>query len=179
MSTRAAAVLTALVALAGCGGSGGTATHPTVPRPTVRSSITVTSPAFAEGAPIPARYTCRGAGGSPALAWSGVPAGARSLVLLVHDPDAPGGDYVHWLVTGLDPGTTGVPAGGAPPGRTLANSAGRTAWSPPCPPSGTHRYRFEVFALDDTPVSTDPATVLAGIDDHLVGWGGLTGTVRH
>jgi Raf kinase inhibitor-like YbhB/YbcL family protein len=179
-SVVATALLLLVVLVAGCGGSGGTATPATVSAP---QTIRVSSAAFADGATLPARFTCAGAGESPPLRWTGVPAKARSLALLVDDPDAPGGDFVHWLVVDIPPRTGSVAAGAAPdgqlPGHVLAGSAGDRSWTPPCPPDGTHHYRFTLYALDGVATTTDRDEVIAGLDDHAVAWGRLTGLVRH
>lgn len=108
----------------------------------------MTSSAFAPNGVIPAAFTCRGAGQAPPLAWSGA-GSPPALALVVDDPDAPGGTFVHWIVLDLPGGTTGLPAGGALPAGTAQglNSAGRPGWTPPCPPSGTHHYQFTVYAL--------------------------------
>jgi Raf kinase inhibitor-like YbhB/YbcL family protein len=110
----------------------------------------VWSPDFKEGGPIPARFTCDGEGLSPALAWSGVPDEAKSLALVVDDPDAPAGTWVHWVVVNLPPRTPGLAAGGPLPegAREVPNDFGRPAYGGPCPPSGTHRYFFKLYALD-------------------------------
>jgi len=110
--------------------------------------VTITSPAFADGAAIPVQYSCKGANVAPPLAWS-TPSGAA---LVVDDPDAPGGTYVHWIVTGIPPGSGSTPDGQTPGGgRVLPNSAGQTSYSGPCPPagSGVHHYRFTLYQLPD------------------------------
>jgi Raf kinase inhibitor-like YbhB/YbcL family protein len=112
------------------------------------------SSAFSEGALIPVQYTCSGDDFSPPLAWSDIPAGARSLALIADDPDAPVGTWVHWVAFNLP-----VTGGGLPEGiraeKQLAgggiqgtNSWKRTGYGGPCPPSGTHRYFFKLYALD-------------------------------
>jgi Raf kinase inhibitor-like YbhB/YbcL family protein len=185
MVIRALALSAAGLVLVGCGGStgaGGTvrtqAVEPTAPR-----TITVSSPAFSEGRAIPATYTCRGKGVSPPLQWSGVD-GDRigSLALVVDDPDAPGGDYVHWVVLGIPTGHGALDAGDLPAGATELEASGGPGWSPPCPPSGTHHYRFTVYAFPSDSAfavsSTAPLDeVLATISDQAVAWGRLTGTV--
>jgi Raf kinase inhibitor-like YbhB/YbcL family protein len=107
--------------------------------------MTIASPVLSEGGSVPKRFTCKGAGDRPPLHWSGVPSGARELVLLVEDPDAPGGTFVHWTVFGMAPDGRSVPAGAA----EGENSAGKRGWQPPCPPPGDapHRYRFLLYAL--------------------------------
>jgi Raf kinase inhibitor-like YbhB/YbcL family protein len=99
---------------------------------------------------VPVRFTCDGAGARPALSWSGVPARAAALAVLVGDPDAPGGTFIHWTVWNLPPSISGVQGGTLPAGaRQGANSAGRLGWTPPCPPKGAkaHRYVFGLYAL--------------------------------
>jgi len=114
------------------------------------AQLKVVSSAFEQGASIPKRFTCEGEDESPPLAWSGVAAGARSLALIVDDPDASG--FVHWVMFEL----TGSQSGGLPEAVSSSpdapnqgrNDFGRTGWGGPCPPSGEHRYRFTLFAMD-------------------------------
>jgi Raf kinase inhibitor-like YbhB/YbcL family protein len=111
--------------------------------------------AFAEGSPIPAKFTCEGSDCSPPLEWDQVPASAQSLALLVDDPDAPSGTWTHWIVFNLAPGTGGLPEdmprtqylpGGA---RQGLNDFKRLGYGGPCPPAGRpHRYFFRLYALD-------------------------------
>lgn len=127
----------------------------------------LTSSAFVDGAPIPARYACTGADVSPPLAWSGVPAGTASLVLLVDDPDAR--DFLHWSVLDLPPTASTLPEGiaaSAPTPQQGTNDFGKVGYGGPCPPSGTHHYRFTLFALAgpiDLPGHPDPKTVRAAL----------------
>ncbi len=112
------------------------------------SQLQITSPAIAEGATIPTQFTCSGAGQSPPLSWSGVPQGAKSLALIVEDPDAPAGTFVHWVVYDIPPTSEGFKAGGSE-GKEGANSAGSDRYLGPCPPPGSpHHYHFRLFALD-------------------------------
>lgn len=142
------------------------------------ASIKVTSPAFHEGGDIPARFTCSGANDSPPLHFEMVPSAAKSLVLVVDDPDAPGGLFTHWLVWNLDAKTTEIGEKSAPKGTTGRNDFGKTAYGGPCPPSGTHRYYFKVFALD-TQLSLAAGAKRAQLDaamrGHVVGQGQLMG----
>jgi Raf kinase inhibitor-like YbhB/YbcL family protein len=115
----------------------------------------LTSSAFTEGAMIPVKYTCDGQNISPPLAWTDVPGGTRALALIYDDPDAPAGLWVHWVVFNLPRDATGLPEG-VPPDQTLAiggvqgmNSGRRLGYGGPCPPSGTHRYYFKLYALDN------------------------------
>jgi len=114
----------------------------------------LTSSAFGAGDMIPRRYTCDGDDLSPPLAWTGTPAGARALALICDDPDAPVGTWVHWVLFNLPPSLTQLPEG-LPAAQTLENGAihGTNSWKRvgyggPCPPSGTHRYFFKLYALD-------------------------------
>jgi Raf kinase inhibitor-like YbhB/YbcL family protein len=121
-------------------------------------ALTITSPAFAAGHEIPSDFTCEGADISPALAWSGAPAGTKSLALIVDDPDAPDPaapkmTWVHWVLYNLPADSRGLPeavdSGGLPPGtREGKNDWKRTGYGGPCPPIGRHRYFFKLFALD-------------------------------
>jgi Raf kinase inhibitor-like YbhB/YbcL family protein len=121
-------------------------------------TLTLTSPAFKPGGEIPAKHTCEGADTSPPLEWSGVPARAKSLALIVDDPDAPDPEapkmtYVHWVLYDIPRATTrlaeGAAKGGLPPGtREGKNDWKRTGYGGPCPPIGRHRYFFKLYALD-------------------------------
>jgi Raf kinase inhibitor-like YbhB/YbcL family protein len=119
-------------------------------------SLTLRSPAFASGAGIPAVHTCEGKDSSPALEWSGIPAGTKGLALVVDDPDAPDPKaprmtWVHWVLYDLPPATTSLAEGvkTLPPGtREGVNDWRRTGYGGPCPPIGRHRYFFKLYALD-------------------------------
>jgi Raf kinase inhibitor-like YbhB/YbcL family protein len=118
--------------------------------------LAIHSTAFEPGGAIPSRHTCEGDDTSPELRFSGVPAGAKSLALVVQDPDAPDPEapkmtYVHWVLYDMPPDTSGLPEGvrTLPPGsREGANDWRRTGSGGPCPPIGRHRYFFRLFALD-------------------------------
>jgi Raf kinase inhibitor-like YbhB/YbcL family protein len=149
-----------------------------VPELGVADAIAVTSPAFGEGQPIPRDYTCKGPGRSPELRWRGVPTDAKSLALVVSDPDAPKGTFVHWVLYDLPAQDGGLPSGGAPPGaREADNSAGKKGWYPPCPPSGTHHYQFTVYALRGPVTAQSTQDVLDEIGRLAVARGRLTGLV--
>jgi Raf kinase inhibitor-like YbhB/YbcL family protein len=108
----------------------------------------LSSTSFGQNGAIPAQFTCHGADRSPPLAWSGTPAGTKALVLLVVDPDA--NQFVHWTVLDLKPTTTGLPRGVAPTATAIQqgrNDFGNVGYGGPCPPSGTHHYRFTLSAL--------------------------------
>jgi len=121
-------------------------------------SATLDSPAFLDGAEIPKAYTCQGRDFSPALAWSGIPPAAKSLALVVDDPDAPDPaapkmTWVHWVLYDIPPSATGLPEGvqsaSLPAGtREGLNDWKRKGYGGPCPPIGRHRYFFKLYALD-------------------------------
>ena len=149
-----------------------------VPEPGVAKSITVTSRAFADGRQIPREHTCKGAGSPPDLAWRGVPDGAASLALVVSDPDAPRGTFVHWVLYDLPPRDGGLASGDSAPGaREAENSGGKPGWYPPCPPSGTHRYVFAVYALSGPASGRSTQDILDDIGRRAVASGTLTGLV--
>lgn len=109
----------------------------------------ITSTAFQAGGNIPSRFTCDGQDSNPGLRLEGAPAEAKSLVLIVEDPDAPSGLFTHWLAWNLDPKTAVIEENGPPSGSVEGkNDFGKSGYGGPCPPSGTHRYFFKVFALD-------------------------------
>ncbi len=110
------------------------------------AGLRITSPAFRHETMIPAVYTCQGRDVNPPLEISGIPQGTRSLVLIMDDPDAPGGTWVHWVVYDIPP--VASIAEDSVPGKEAGNSFGRVAYGGPCPPSGTHRYFFKLYALD-------------------------------
>lgn len=113
------------------------------------STMKLESPAFTHEGSIPAQYTCDGNDISPPLTVAGVPAGAKSLALIVDDPDAPAGTWVHWVVYDIPADVTAIESGQTPTGaREGSTSYGRTGYGGPCPPSGTHRYYFRLYALD-------------------------------
>jgi len=149
-----------------------------VPEPDVASSIAVTSQAFADGQPIPRDFTCRGAGRVPALSWHGIPAEAASLAVVVSDPDAPSGTFIHWLLYNLPP-RDGTLASGEPPAgaKEAKNSGGKTGWYAPCPPSGKHRYVFAVYALREPVIGGSTQEILDDIGGKAVARGTLTGLV--
>ncbi|MFL5381046.1 MAG: YbhB/YbcL family Raf kinase inhibitor-like protein [Longimicrobiaceae bacterium] len=149
-------------------------------------TIALTSPAFTANGPIPAVHTCDGRDLSPPLAWSGVPSAAKSLALIVDDPDAPRGTWVHWVVYNLPPSAAGLAegagsGGGALPAGTMAgvNDFKRTGYGGPCPPSGRHRYVHKLYALDilvegmDGPTASELERAMEG---HVVARGELVGT---
>lgn len=118
--------------------------------PTVTPQLKLTSPAFLNAQPIPRTYSCDGADLNPPLAISGVPKEAKSLVLIMDDPDAPGGVWVHWLLWNIDPATVRIAKGSIPAGALQGlNGWQRKGYRGPCPPPGTHHYHFRLYALKE------------------------------
>jgi len=147
------------------------------------SSISITSPAFQAGGDIPAKFTCNGTNVSPELQISGVPNEAKSLVLIVDDPDAPRGLFTHWIVWNIDPKTTQMAENSAPAGAVQGTSDfGKRNYGGPCPPSGTHRYFFKIFALDtklDLKPSARRAELDAAMRGHILVQGELMARYSH
>lgn len=110
----------------------------------------IESPAFSHGGIIPIVHTCDGLDRSPALQWSGAPAGSQSFALIMDDPDAPGGTFTHWVLFDIPGAQSALPEGLRPGqvGISGRNDFGRVGYGGPCPPGGTHRYVFTLFSLD-------------------------------
>lgn len=146
--------------------------------------MTLSSSAFHAGATIPKSHTCDGGDVSPALSWSGAPAGTLSFAVVVDDPDASG--FTHWLLFNI-PASTASLAEGLKPGTSPAGAAegsndfGSTGYRGPCPPSGTHRYSHRLYALDIASLSPPPPTkerFEASIKTHVLAQAELIGTYR-
>lgn len=157
---------------------------PSAPSQTSASSnapgtLTVTSTAFAEGGDIPVKFTCNGQSVSPELKWSGGPTTTQSFALIVDDPDAPIGTFTHWVAYDIPANTTELGEGAQNIGKSGNNGAGRTGFIGPCPPSGTHRYLFQVYALDTAALNLkDGATrddLRNAMQGHILAQGTLTG----
>jgi Raf kinase inhibitor-like YbhB/YbcL family protein len=146
--------------------------------PGAAMTFTVSSTAFTDGSIIPRRYTCDGADVSPPLDFADVPSGTRELAILVVDPDAPGGTFVHWVAWGIDPANATLPEGTSPPGAGT-NGFGRRGYGGPCPPRGApHRYIFTVFALSrrlDLPPGASADLLRRAAEPATIGQGRLTG----
>ena len=113
------------------------------------NKLQITSPVFPNNGMIPSKFTCDGADVSPPLRIGNIPEKTRSLALIVDDPDAPAGTWVHWVVWGILPGTSEIPEDSVPRGAIQGkNDFGKQRYGGPCPPSGTHRYFFKLYALD-------------------------------
>lgn len=146
---------------------------------TEKRTFRIESPAFVHNGVIPSAYTCDGAGTSPPLEVGGVPPGTKSLALIVEDPDAPAGIWVHWVMWGIPPGTREIAAGTAPPGAVQGtNDWKKRGWGGPCPPSGTHRYVFRLFALNTVPALGSAAgkkELERAMEGHILARGELIG----
>jgi Raf kinase inhibitor-like YbhB/YbcL family protein len=151
-------------------------------------NIPVTSTAFAEGRPIPDKYTCSGPNVSPALRWGNAPAGTKSFALIADDPDAPVGTWVHWVLYDLPPATMSlaenVPSSPELPdgSKQGVNDFGQPGYGGPCPPPGKpHRYFFKIYALDIMLNLKSGATkneLLKAMDGHVLAQGQLIGTYQ-
>jgi Raf kinase inhibitor-like YbhB/YbcL family protein len=142
------------------------------------ANLQVTSSAFKDGGDIPSKFSCDGANTSPPLQISDVPAGAKTLVLIVDDPDASSGLFTHWMAWNLSPQTGIVAEGSAPGGVRGTNDFGKSGYGGPCPPSGSHRYYFRVFALDrklDLSSGAKRSQLNAAMKGHVIGQGELVG----
>lgn len=142
--------------------------------------VTISSPAFSAGAAMPAKYTCDARDVSPPLVIGSVPAGTRSLALIMDDPDAPGGTWVHWVLWNIPPETREIPENAVPVGAKQGrNSWKRASYGGPCPPSGMHRYVFKLYALDTTlnlAPSAGKAELERAMQGHLLAAGQCLGT---
>jgi hypothetical protein len=142
-------------------------------------AIQLTSSAFTEGSTIPKKYTCDGEDISPALEWSGVPQGTKSLALIVDDPDAPVGTFVHWVLYDIPADATGLPEGVTGTGTLGKSSFGKTGYGGPCPPKGpAHRYYFKLYALDTAlglKAGSTKAEVEKAMQGHILAQGQVMG----
>lgn len=141
-------------------------------------TFTLTSPAFLEGGTIPAEHTCDGADVAPRLAWSGAPTGAKTFALIMDDPDAPAGTWVHWVLFNLPGTAAALPADGAK-GLHGRNDSKRPGYAGPCPPPGKpHRYFFKLYALDGPlalKAGVSKADVERAMQGHVLGTAQLMG----
>lgn len=154
------------------------------PKAKGENKMEIKSTAFEDGGMIPAKYTCDDLDISPPLEWSNVPEGAKSLALICDDPDAPMGTWVHWVIFNLPPDTKGLPEN-MPSDASLESGAkqgmtdfGRTGYGGPCPPGGTHRYFFKLYALDtelDQKEGITKARLLEAMGGHILAESRLIG----
>lgn len=177
----------AALLIASCGSSGNkklTATKEAAMATDSTTTLHLTSTAFKEGEAIPTKYGCKGADISPPLQWSDAPPETKSLALIVDDPDAPMGTWVHWVIFNIPPTATGLPedvpakessADGAIQGKNDFRNIG---YGGPCPPGGTHRYFFKLYALDTVlqlKAGCSKADLLKAMKGHVVAEGQLMG----
>lgn len=170
-----AVLMTMLLLVGGCAAEDEAA-------PDAAGGMQLHSAAFEDGGDIPAQYSCDGAGISPPLVWDHLPGETGSLVLIVDDPDAPLGTWVHWLLYNIPPETVGLAEdlpgkSGIPPGSQQGlNSWRKEAYGGPCPPSGEHRYFFKLYALDsrlDLASGADKKELMAAMEGHVLDQGQL------
>jgi Raf kinase inhibitor-like YbhB/YbcL family protein len=184
-------VIALTVFLVGCGGAAEEALDAAALAPTTEPEaasrveappLKITSPAFAPGEAIPAKFTCDGDDISPPLQWDKPPRGTQSLVLIMDDPDAPVGTWVHWVVFNLPPDTPGLPENATelPKGSGIGqNSWSRLGYGGPCPPKDTHRYFFKLYAVDerfDLPNGASKDQLLGLMEGRILAQGELMGT---
>jgi Raf kinase inhibitor-like YbhB/YbcL family protein len=140
------------------------------------NNLIITSPAFTAGANIPVKYSCKGENVNPALEIKAIPPEAASLAIVVEDPDAPSGVFDHWVAWNLPP-DSGI-GENSKAGVQGNNGKGKPGYTGPCPPYGTHRYFFKVYALDaklDLPMGTNKTNLLNAIREHVIAGGELIG----
>ncbi len=145
-------------------------------------ALTITSPAFNNNEQIPKKYTCDGKDVSPPLSLGNIPPEAKSIALVVDDPDAPAGVWVHWVVWNIGTATREIVEGTVPTGAMQGrNDFGKSSYGGPCPPSGTHRYFFKVYALNTTlnlPANSSKSDVEKAMKGHVVSEGHLVGLYK-
>ena len=150
---------------------------------TKKMAINITSPAFQNGQNIPQQYGCHGKNINPPLLISDVPAEATSLVLIVDDPDAPGGTWNHWLVWNINPRQEKIGENSSPQGAITGTSDfGKAAYGGPCPPSGVHRYFFRLYALNSLLNLSSTAKrgdLNRAMEGKIIGQGELMGRYAH
>jgi len=141
--------------------------------------LSVNSPAFKHGEEIPQKYSCEGDSINPPLDIQGYPEDTKSLAIIVEDPDAPNGTFIHWVCFNVTP-TNHIPEGHQP-GMSGHNGAGKTGYRGPCPPSGSHHYFFKVYALNttlDVQEGIEAEPLKEAMARHTVGFGELMGTYQ-
>lgn len=140
------------------------------------NNLKILSPVFTDHGPMPVKYSCKGENINPPLHIRNLPADAVCLAIIVEDPDAPSGVFDHWVIWNIPPADE-IPEK-LDMGVSGNNGKGKTGYIGPCPPSGTHRYEFKVYALDawlDLPVGTNKKTLLDNMKDHMLAAGELVG----
>jgi Raf kinase inhibitor-like YbhB/YbcL family protein len=145
------------------------------------AQFNLSSSAFQNGGAIPADFTCDGGSKSPPLSWSEPPPGTKSFALVVDDPDAPSGTFQHWGVWDI-PASTRMIASGRAQGTQSTNDFGKPGYGGPCPPNGSHHYRFKLFALDTEKLDVSPGARIQQLEGaaekHVLGRAELVGTYQ-
>src|SRR5689334_9978527 len=183
LSSCISLALLTLTTLVACNKNSAPLKEAAIPAQGQDPTLRLTSPGFAENGMIPPKYTCDGKNMSTPLAWSGAPSGTKSFALIVHDPDAPPGDFTHWVLYDLPASANNLPENvlkenRAQGGAQGMNDFGKVGYGGPCPPSGTHRYVFTLYALDaqlGLAPRASRAQVEAAIKGHLLAQTELTG----
>jgi Raf kinase inhibitor-like YbhB/YbcL family protein len=142
------------------------------------AKMKITSSAFQEGGNIPSKFTCDGGDSSPPLQIAEIPSNVKSMALVVDDPDAPSGLFTHWIAWNISPQTNAIAEASVPKGVQGTNDFGKSNYGGPCPPSGTHRYYFKIFALDrelNLPAGAKRNQLDAAMKGHVVAQGELMG----
>lgn len=145
----------------------------------VNKTLTIKSPAFANNDFIPSKYTCTGDNINPEIQIKDVPGEAKSLALIIDDPDAPNGTFDHWVMWNI-PVKDKIEENSSP-GAQGRNGKKENKYTGPCPPSGTHHYHFKVYALDtklDLPIDTDKKSLLKAMENHIIATGELVGLYK-
>ena len=179
-------LMLASMALGACAPSPAPEPVTPVPQNPTASEFALTSPVFTAAGPIPTKYGCTGQNISPPLTWSEPPVGTQALALILYDPDAPGGDFVHWVIYQMPATKRSLPEA-IPTEASLEdaslqgqNGAASTGYIGPCPPSGTHHYVFTLYALDGgldgLSAGLDRAQLLQAMQDHILAQAELIGT---
>ena len=145
----------------------------------VDNTFQISCPDFSEGENIPIKFTCRGENINPRLDIAGVPPETVGMALIMHDPDAPAGDYKHWLMWNISPEVNSIQEGQVPAGVVQGTgTSGDQSYFGPCPHQGTHRYVFEIFALKnalDIPAGSDYSALTTALDGNVLASASLTG----
>ena len=143
-------------------------------------NLDITGPAFRDGEKIPKKYTCQGDNINPEINIKGIPAGTKSIVIIMDDPDAPVGTFDHWISWNINPAQSTITEN-SEPGIKGKNGFGNLGYGGPCPPSGTHRYFFRIYALDselDLPEGSNRKDLELSMQEHIIAQGHTMGTYQ-